>query len=203
MVAMMTSETLLDLLHQHRLWQLSNGRIGSRLSALDLDLRSIDPKEIYIAEAELPGAIAKDVDLHGKDLYAINLGGAQLQGTILRSANLGKALLDAADLTGADLSDASLLRTSLVDAILVGARLEQASLRKADATGADLRGARLDSADVEGLCLTGAWLEGASFVGLRGTDKLRADWIDIGRVRGQSVLRGADVLAWLNPTRTP
>lgn len=107
------------------------------------------------------------IDLSGRDLRKINLGGwilsfagyrsrawlrdANLEGAELKGADLRYADLRGANLRGADLRDVNLDDANLQSAILDGAKLKGAYLGDAD-----LRGVDLEKVDLSGAYLMGA-----------------------------------------------
>lgn len=100
-----------------------------------------------------------------RNLYWLNLGGAQLQGGNFTGAVLKKA----------DLRNANLRNANFTGAILDTADLRDAKLPMATLTGASLRGAQLDSAVLAGAQLRNANLDGAV---LRGANFRKADLFD-------------------------
>jgi hypothetical protein len=85
------------------------------------------PRRIDLRQADLPGTLLINVDLHDADLYNADLQRADLPDADLRGANLIFARLN-----GADLSDADLRGADLRGAWLIGADLSYAKLRGAD-----------------------------------------------------------------------
>jgi len=97
-----------EILAEHKLWEVSNGKSGTR--------------------ANLRGA-----NLHGANLSDVNqpkanLSGADLSGARLAQADLSGAVLNGARLDGANLSSADLHEANLSDANLSGALFEPAIL---------------------------------------------------------------------------
>ncbi len=131
-----------------------------------------------------------DINLSGRVLHKINLGGAnligaELNGTDLSDANLEGACLNTASLIrsslfGANLSGSFLLFAQLSEAVLAGANLSQANLEKADLqhselyksnlTNTNLTDANLSGSDLSGATLTGAVLIGANLGNTNVTD---------------------------------
>ncbi len=129
----------------------------------------------------LRGGIIR-LDFSGRNLRAVDLGGARLIRARFAGADLGWGDLSQADLREADLSKAGLVNARLREADLTGADLSQADLREADLSsaklvkaclaGADLTRADLGIADLSGADLRWAELTGAT---LHQTDLSGAD----------------------------
>lgn len=111
-------------------------------------------------EADLSGAIMREVkldlvNLRKTDLSRANLYGAYMVGADLSYVNLNRADLTVANLREADLSGAN----------LSGADLSYANLRGADLTDANLTGTSLNDTQMYGANLSGALLDGADLSG--------------------------------------
>jgi len=120
------------------------------------------------------------VNLEGRDLRGIGLGGLKMRGANLRRVNLEGVVLRDHDFTGADLTEARLARADLGGATLSGANLSQA----------DLSFARLIGANVSETDLTGALLLGAKLLGVKG---LSAKLSALAEHDGAAVLTRANV----------
>jgi uncharacterized protein YjbI with pentapeptide repeats len=151
----------------------------------------------------LPTLIARQIEQHARwiaeqtgqplQLRRADWRKLHLAGYLLSEASLHAARLDEADLTGAllldaDLHKASLVRADLTDALLIGAMLEDARLSHANLTRASLCGAQL-----AGATLTGARLDRTILSGATGLDRVRVDWMLVGKRR----LEGAPARAFL------
>ena len=101
------------------------------------------------------------LDLHGADLRAARLDGADLSGALLWEANLScspETLINATRLDGADLTGANFVRADLSNANLRGAKLRRAVLARTN-----LIRTQLHTSDLTGADLTGAIVSGAVF----------------------------------------
>lgn len=131
---------------------------------IQADLRGAILKELDLRRARLNGALLARADLFGSDLSGaqfcgadlsevraanVNLAGADLRGTTLRNAFLVKANLNGARLNGADLHEARIKGVTLDRADLSGANLSQTHLNRSTLNEANLSGAKLLEVDIQ------------------------------------------------------
>ncbi|BBM87241.1 pentapeptide repeat-containing protein [Candidatus Uabimicrobium amorphum] len=103
-----------------------------------------------------------EVDLSGKNLFQVDLIGANLAGANLSGANLSGAYLACANLCGANLWGANLSGAHLFQVDLTWSDLTWANLSGANLSGANLSGAYLGNANLSRADLSRASLHGAS-----------------------------------------
>jgi WD40 repeat protein len=129
--------------------------------------------------ADLDGIDLKGVDLSSVDLSGANLSGANLTNSRLSGTNLSGANLHGLDLRGFDLSSVDLSGADLRGVKLNDARLNGTNLRDANLTEACLVNASLDRANLRGACL----------------DRTDLSGVDLGKVRGLTLLQAASAIA--------
>jgi uncharacterized protein YjbI with pentapeptide repeats len=145
--------------------------LGRRKINQDPPQKSIDLRNTYLAQVELPEAKLSGVNLIGvnlsganlsdANLIGVNLSGANLSGANLIGANLSDANLSDANLSGADFSKAKLINANLYRANLINlsdtnlsnvnfseANLSKANLGVAIFSNANLKSANLSNADL-------------------------------------------------------
>ena len=153
----------------------------SRLDTIDLlkkgkerwnQWRKESPEVIPdLVQADLEGAILKELDLRRArlnganlaraDLFGSDLSGASLNGANLRQIRGAQINLSGADLRGTDLSNSFLVKANLNGASLNGATLREArfkatTLDRSDLSGVDLVGAHLTRTTLYQAILAGA-----------------------------------------------
>ena len=195
----MISDFLVNRIYAHQVWEHSDGKAGTQLAELDLDLT--------------------DGKLDGLVLRSAHIGGACFTGSSLRNADLAYCILASADFSGCDMEGIALVKSDLDyanagKANLAGSNLRktswnEASLTEANLSGARLAGARFTDTDLRGANLTGCELirsrfertrvEGVTFTGATGLEEARIVSIDTG-----TLLEGDAAREWLlNAAKRP
>jgi uncharacterized protein YjbI with pentapeptide repeats len=185
-------------LEAHAWWLTTDGARGRRLNREGAELNEV-PSHMTIAEARLPRLRGHEItgDASWADLTEANfddafLKKASFRGASLASASLRRAIAIRADFTEADLRDAD---------------LSMADISEAQFAAADLRRAVLDGANLNLASFAGARLGEASFLGAHGLIHVdvssrergsEAAWVDVGVNGDPEILRGSDIVAWLN-----
>jgi uncharacterized protein YjbI with pentapeptide repeats len=140
--------------------RLLQGEKPALLKGVDLEeIKKL--KRAFLLEANLEGAVLKNVDFTEAELTNAILNRANLQQVHLKNAFLVNAQLKNADLTEctavkAQFSQADLTNAKLINANLSGANLENAQLFMAKLRGADLCGANLTGATISQTDFTNA-----------------------------------------------
>lgn len=170
-----TAADLNQLLEQHRLWLVSEGRDGKPANLSNAKLPALKMSGINLAKAiltnaDLSGAELLLADLREANLEAANLSnakivGAQLQKAKLRGASLMGAEISPSFLDGADLTAAVLVNANLSDSLMKGVNLHRAVLHSAKLNNCLLDDADLSLAGILGTDLSGAKLYYAELKG--------------------------------------
>ena len=134
-------------------------------------------KGSLLFRAQLQGAEAYDLDLHGiqfgdanlrlADLSGSDCSGCGLLGASIDRATLRGAVFEAAYLAEANMSGADLSFARLSKAVLQGARLEDVRFLQSDLADADLSDAKLDGSLFSQVDLTGTDFSRSSLRGVR------------------------------------
>lgn len=158
------SENALFLLYFHARAQL--GPLIGPDSAEDLqegrlreEFTRLRATNLFLAGADLSGAVLPSIDLGGADLK-----GAILSGADLRSAGLKQALLTEADLSLADLRRVTAAHAHFAGAQLNHVQAQGADFREAELGKADLSFGKFIETHFEGADIREARLKGAGFL---------------------------------------
>ncbi|GEM_PF-799339 len=167
-----SNEEIREILEQHKLWLESSGKKGQR-------------------------ANLENTDLIKKDLSKANLSKATLIGCIATRADFSSADMSYADLRNVGLACASIMNATLEKADLEYANLDRASLKNANLRHANLSGAILEAVDLTSANLTGVYLYGTDLSGIRGVEKISAEYVYVGTRENSIRLAGDDLSSWL------
>ena len=126
----------------------------------DKNLYSMDLSGADLREANLSGADLRGANLSEVALRGVDLRGADLSGVDLREVDLRGANLRGADLRGVDLRGVDLREVALRGVDLREANLSGVDLREVALRGVDVREANLSGVDLREVALRGADLSG-------------------------------------------
>lgn len=143
----------------------------------EADIRGVDFKGVDFSGVVLSFAKFQECDFSGTKFNGAILDGAEFVGSQLKSVNfsganfhgakLDSAVLDGADFSGADLSDATLRGTSGRSVNFRGANFQRASLERALLPQANLRDSKLSAANLEGANIEASDIRSADLSGAR------------------------------------
>jgi len=124
-------------------------RITLTHASLNADLQSLN-----LTESTIEDTSAKDRQLNGADLTAVNMRRSDFRNAGLANAKMARMRSSQSDFSGANLTGADMTFSRLINVSLRGANLE----------GVDLTGAQLDGVDFTGANLKGTRLTGITAV---------------------------------------